>query len=87
MHAKIERRVFHYEKKGFFQDYYLSVVDDNGSEVFPCLCIVKGSTCFADLDQQCLPLGEVFAQTVVDVLSLHVPQALVLQPHLDTHRK
>lgn len=71
----------------FLSDYYLSVVNDNRSELFSCLCIVKGSTCFADLDQQCLPLGEVFTQTVVDVLSLHVPQALVLQPHLDRYRK
>lgn len=79
--------VFQSEKKRFVRDCYLSIVDDNRSELFPCLGIVKGSTCFADLDQQCLPLGEVFAQTVVDVLSLHVPQALVLQPHLEEHGK
>lgn len=77
--------IFHYAKR--HQDFYLSIVNDNGSELFSCLCIVKGSTCFADLDQQRLPLGEVFAQTVVDVLSLHVPQALVLQPHLERHSK
>lgn len=77
---------FYYEKKRFFQDYYLSIVDDNGSKLFPRLCIVKGSTCFSDLDQQCLPLGEVFTQTIVDILSLHVPQALVLQPHLENER-
>lgn len=72
-------------KKDFFQYCYLSIVNDNGSELFPCLCIVKGSTSFADLDQQRLPLGEVLTQTVVDVFSLHVPQTLVLQPHLDIH--
>lgn len=72
-------------KKDFIQYYYLSIVNDNRSKLFPCLCIVKGATRFADLDQQCLPLGEVLSQTVVDVLSLHVPQTLVLQPHLDRH--
>lgn len=65
------------------QRCYLAVVDDRRSKLFPRLCVVKGSTCFADLDQQGLPLGEVFTQTVVDVLSLHVPQALVLEPNLD----
>lgn len=79
--------VFQHEKQRLLQRYYLSIVNNNGSELFPRLCIVEGSTCFADLHQQCLPLGEVFAQTVVYVFSLHVPQALVLQPHLDRHSK
>lgn len=67
--------------------YYLSIVNDHRSELFPCLCIVKGSTCFTDLDKQGLPLGEIFAQTIIDVLSLHVPQALILQPYLDKGNK
>lgn len=67
--------------------HYLSIVNDHRSKIFPSLCVVKGSTCFANLDEQGLPLGEIFAQTIVDVLSLHVPQALVLQPHLDKGNK
>lgn len=40
--------------------YYLAVVDDHRPKLFPCLGIVKGSTSFADLDQQGLPLGQIF---------------------------
>lgn len=62
--------------------HYLSIVNDRRSKLFPGLCIVKGSPSFANLDKQGLPLGEIFTKPIVDVLSLHVPQALVLQPHL-----
>lgn len=63
--------------------HYLAIVNDHRPKLLACLSIVKGSAGFTDLDQQGLPLGKVFTQTVVDVLSLHVPQALVLQPHLE----
>lgn len=67
--------------------HYLSIINDHRSKLLPGLCVVKGSTSFANLDKQRLPLGEIFAQPIVDVLSLHVPQALVLQPHLDAGNK
>ncbi len=60
----------------------LAVVDDDRPEVLPCFCVVKRASSFADLHQQRLPLVEIFSQTVVDVLGLHVPQTLVLEPHL-----
>lgn len=63
--------------------YYLAIVNDRRSKLFASLSIVKGSTGFADLNQQGLPLGEVFTKTVVDVFSLHVPEALILQPDLE----
>lgn len=40
-----------------------------------------------DVQEQFLPLGEVGLQPAVDVGWLHVPQTLVLQPHLQTHRQ
>ena len=61
---------------------YLAIVDDDGTELLPGLGVVEGAAGLADLDQQGLPLGQVFTQAVVDVLCLHVPQALVLQPDL-----
>lgn len=67
--------------------YYLAIVDDHWSKLFSSLSIVKGSPSFANLDQQGLPLCEVFTKTVVNVFSLHVPQALVLQPNLNSSNK
>lgn len=60
-----------------------AVVDDDWTELLPGLGIIEGSSGFPDLDQERLPLVEVLSQAVVDVLGLHVPQTLVLQPHLE----
>ncbi len=60
----------------------LAVVYDGRPELLPGLCVVKRASSFTDLHQQRLPLVEIFSQTVVDVLGLHVPQTLVLEPHL-----
>ena len=62
---------------------YLAVVNDYRAKLLASLSVVEGPTGLADLHQQSLPLGQVLSQAVVDVLSLHVPQALVLQPHLE----
>ena len=35
-----------------------------------------------DVHEQLLPLAEVCTQSAVDVARLHIPQALVLEPHL-----
>ncbi len=60
----------------------LAVVYDGRPELLPGLCVVKRASSFTDLHQQRLPLVEIFSQTVVDVLGLHVPQTLVLEPYL-----
>lgn len=61
---------------------YLAIVDDHRAKLLPGLGVVEGAPGFADLHQQGLPLVQVFAQAVVDILSLHVPQTLVLEPNL-----
>lgn len=61
---------------------YLAIVYDNRTKLLPRLCIVKSPSGFTNLDQEGLPLVEVFPEAVINVLSLHVPQALVLQPYL-----
>lgn len=90
-HTHSKNRTLWRKSTPHFEDvtdcHYLSIVNDHWSKLFPGLCVVKGSTSFANLDKQGLPLGEVFAQPIVDVLSLHVPQALVLQPHLEAGNK
>ena len=45
---------------------------------------VRETPLLLDVHKQFLPLGEVGLQAALDIGRLHVPQALVLQPHLHT---
>lgn len=62
--------------------FYLAIVNDHRAKLFPGLGIVECASGFADLHQQSLPFVEVFTKAVINVLCLHVPQTLVLEPHL-----
>lgn len=61
---------------------HLAVIYDHRPKLFLGLCIVEGPPGLPDLDQQRLPPAEVFPEPVINVLGLHVPQALVLKPDL-----
>lgn len=63
---------------------HLAVVDDDRAKLLLGLRVVKGPAGLPDLNQESLPLVEIFPESVIDVLSLHVPQTLVLKPNLQT---
>ena len=61
---------------------YLAVIYHHRPKLFLGLCVVEGSSGLPYLDQESLPLVEIFPEPVIDVLGLHVPQALILKPDL-----
>lgn len=63
---------------------HLAVIYDHGPKLFLGFRIVKGPSGLPYLNQESLPLVEVFPESVIDIFSLHIPQALVLEPNLQT---